>query len=162
MHMNTTEIAEAGRRLVQEQLRREGIETDRAPARADHHLVIRAPAHLAGATIRVQSRSEPMPGGGTGRLALSWMLDGTFTGDLIAVADLSTSRAWIFDTEEAFERAQQHPAKGDHHLIMVTQGAGMRRSKHPAILDEHFRDALLDARAGALLDPSWAGVFRPK
>ncbi|HYW10415.1 MAG TPA: hypothetical protein VE871_00620 [Longimicrobium sp.] len=160
MHTNTRQIAEAGRLLVQDQLRLEGIETDRAPARADHHLVIRAPGHLAGTTIRVQAKSEPMPGGGTGRLALNWMLDGTFTGDLIAVADLSTSRVWIFRTEEAFKRAQQHLAKGDHHLIMVTQGAGMRRSKHPAILDEHFRDALLDARAGALMDPAWAGVFR--
>ncbi|HST63310.1 MAG TPA: hypothetical protein VLK84_31660 [Longimicrobium sp.] len=158
--MSTTQINEAGRLLVQAQLHSHGIETDRAPAGADHHLVIRAPGHLAEKTIRVQAKSEPMPGGGTGRLALSWMLRGGFAGDLIAVTDLSTCRVWIFDTEEAFERAQQHPAKGDHHLIMVTEGAGMRRSRHPAILDEHFRDALLGARAGALLDPSWAGVFR--
>ena len=158
--MNTTRIAEAGRLLVQEQLRRHGIDTDRAPDRADHHLVVRAPGRLAGTTLRVQATSRPTPGGGTGRMSLSWRLPGTFSGDLSAVADLSSSRAWLFGTGEAFRRAQQHTAKDDHHLVMVTDGAGMRRSRHPAILDEHFRDALLDARAGALLDPSRAAVLR--
>ncbi len=158
--MSTKQINKAGRLLVQKQLRSHGIETDPPLAPADHHLVIRTPERLAGTTLRVQTNREPKPAGGRGRPALAWMLPGTFTGDLIAVTDLSTSRVWIFDTEEAFKRAQQHPAKGGHHLIMVTDGAGMRPSRHPAILDEHFRDALLDARVGALLDPSWAGTFR--
>jgi hypothetical protein len=148
--MNTAQIAAAGRSLVQSRLRLQGIATDEAAPRSGYHLVIRSPAHLAGTTIRVQANAQPKPGGGTGRSALDWMIPDRYRGDMVAVADLSSSRVWIFPTAEAFARAQQHP-KDRHHLIMITDPAGFRGSKHSQILVEDFSDGLLEIRVASML-----------
>jgi hypothetical protein len=103
----------------------------------------------------VYSNREPKPAGGKGRPALAWMLDGASSADLIAVTDLSTHRVWLFRREEAFGLAQQHPASGGHHLVMVTD-PGLTRSKHKRILDTDFSELLLERRVGELLTPQGA------
>jgi hypothetical protein len=122
-----------------------------------------SPHHLEAAsaiTIEVYAKQEPRPAGGKGRLALDWMLDGYSRADVLAVADLSTHRVWLFRRTEAFGLAQQHPRSGNHHLIMVTDPA-LSRSKHLRILDTHFAGFLLERRANQLMPPSGAedGAF---
>ena len=159
--LSTIQIAAAGRLLVRYKLLLHGIETEEVIPGTGHHLVIRSPAPLAGLTIRVQTNSEPKPAGGAGRLALAWMLDGDYAGDFVAVTDLSSSRVWVFDTAEAFARAQQHPTSGGHHLIMITQASGFRGSRHSEILDEHFRNSLLEAIPAPLPHPIARRVIAP-
>jgi hypothetical protein len=145
--LSTRQISEAGKLLVHYRFLLEGIECRRAAAGDAYHLEAGG-----GATIEVYANREPKPGGGKGRPALAWMLDGKFQADFIAVADLSTHRVWLFRTSEAFSLAQQHPASGGHHLIMVTD-PGLTRSKHERILDSDFAEFLLERRAIELLRP---------
>ncbi len=145
--LSTRQISEAGKLLVQYKLQLEAVESERSTPGTKPHLV------AAGAsTIEVYSNREPKPAGGKGRPALAWMLDGGSAADLIAVTDLSTDRVWLFRRDEAFALAQQHPASGGHHLVMVTD-PGLTRSKHERILDTDFSEFLLSRRAGELLRP---------
>ena len=143
--LTTREIASTARLLVQYRLALEGagaledgqrrlVATDRSGTKR---------------TIEVYGNRAPKPAGGKGRPALAWMLDGEATTDLIAVADLSSDRAWLFGREEAYRLAQQHPQSGGHHLIMVTD-PGLTDSKHERILDSDFADHLLHRKAAEL------------
>ena len=147
--LSTRQIAEAGRLLVRYRLLLEGIETTPVETPTRYHLATRV-AQDEATTIAVYANRAPKPAGGTGRAALAWMLDGTSEADLVAVADLSTNRVWIFRTTEAIEVAQQHPPSGEHHLIMVTD-PGLTGSKHDRILDTDFSEFLLERRAAELL-----------
>src|SRR4051794_30143525 len=95
------EISTAGKLLVQYKLALEGIETT---AEGSHVTT------KAGASIGVYSNQKPKPAGGNGRPALAWMLNSSTERDFIALTDLSTTRVWLFRTDEAFTLAQQHPA----------------------------------------------------
>jgi hypothetical protein len=145
VELSTRQISEAGKLLVQYRLQLEGVESERNAPGSKPHLVA-----AGSSTIEVYSNREPKPAGGKGRLALAWMLDGASAADLIAVTDLSTHRVWLFRRQEAFALAQQHPASGGHHLVMVTD-PGLTRSKHERILDTDFSEFLLERRAGELL-----------
>jgi hypothetical protein len=126
----------------------EGVASREAALGHKHHLEVNN-----GHTIEVYTNLRPKPAGGKGRAALDWMLDGRSTADLIAVTDLSADRVWLFRREEAFRLAQQHPASGGHHLVMVTD-PGLTRSKHERILDSDFSEFLLQRRATDLLHSS--------
>jgi hypothetical protein len=143
--LSTRQIADAGKLLVQYRLQTQGIESRHAGPGSTHHL-----EGPAGLKIDVYTNLRPKPAGGKGRPALAWMLDGRSSADLIAVTDLSTDRVWLFRREEAFAAAQQHPASGGHHLVMVTD-PGLIRSKHERILDTDFTEFLLQRRAAELM-----------
>jgi hypothetical protein len=74
-----------------------------------------------GRRIEVYANREPKPAGGKGRPALDWMLDGESSADLIAVADLSTDRVWLFRREEAFNI---HPGAAASSLGQTPSGDG--------------------------------------
>ena len=148
VRLNTREIAATARLLVQYRLSLEGIQAIIEEPGSTAHMEawkVGGPSR----TLDVYGNRGSKPAGGKGRPALAWMLDGKRRSDLIAVADLSTHRVWLFRTSEAFKLAQQHPPGGGHHLIMVTD-PGLAHSKHERILDSDFTAYLIERRAQEL------------
>jgi hypothetical protein len=150
IELSTRQISKAGKLLVQYRLQVEGIESKNVAVGNEHHLEV-----SGGHTIEVYTNLKPKPAGGKGRPALAWMLDGRSSAGLIAVTDLLTDRVWLFQRDEAFTVAQQHPASGGHHLVMVTD-PGLTTSKHERILDSDFSEFLVQRRAAELLRPQAA------
>jgi len=148
VRLNIREIAAAARLLVQYRLSLEGIQSITAEPGSTAHMEAWKDGGSS-RTVDVYGNRSPKPAGGKGRPALAWMLDGKRRSDLIAVADLSTHRVWLFRTSEAFKLAQQHPPGGGHHLIMVTD-PGLAHSKHERILDSDFTAYLIQHRAQEL------------
>jgi hypothetical protein len=150
--LTKTEISAAARLLVEYRLAREGVKVNR---QAGHHLVASSGSGTT-RTVEVYGNRGPKPAGGIGGPALAWKLNGDSPADLIAVADLSTDRVWLFGREEVYRLAQQHPASGGHHLIMVTH-RDLTRSKHERILDADFADHLLPRKVDWLFGSKTLG-----
>jgi len=114
---NTQRIGRCGELLVQYQLLCLGIESAPMTTDAGIDLVaFDARAHQA-CTIQVKTCKVPKPGGGKGKLALSWFIADDCPADVAAFVDLSTNSVWLFHMTEVPEVAQQH-ASGRYHLYM--------------------------------------------
>ncbi len=140
-------ISDSGQQLVQQRLKTLGIDADSSNPRDGYHLTVGT--QRGRETIRVHANLAPKPAGGAGRSALAWDFSGRKASDWLVVVDLSTERAWLFRTEEAFAAAQQHPKGGGHKLVMVTD-PGLAGSKHSRILDTDIHEFALERRAPEL------------
>ncbi len=145
--LSSRAVSDAGQQLVQQQLKKLGIDTAASNPREGYHLAVNT--QRGRETIRVHANLAPKLAGGRGRTELDWNFGARKAADWIAFVDLSSERAWLFRTEEAIEAAQQHPKGGGHKLVMVTD-PGLERSKHARILDTDFREFALERRAAEL------------
>ena len=59
-------------------------------------------------TIQVKTNLAPKPTGGKGSPAIDWWGDENCPAELIAFADISTRRVWLFTSQELASKAQQH------------------------------------------------------
>ena len=114
--MDTAAIGTAGELLVQYKLLKYGIDSARLTVDAGIDLVMYVPGHHEAATIQVKTKKKPVPAGGKGKPTLGWNFRDACPAEWLAVADLSTDRAWLFTMHQARELAQQHSANDQRQL----------------------------------------------
>jgi len=146
--MNRQQIGRCGELLVQYKLLLLGVESAPMTTDAGIDLIAFAAGKTKVQTIQVKTNAKPKPGGGKGRLALDWWISDECPADLAALADLSTSRVWLFRMRELASLAQQHPA-GRHHFYMYVDPRTTVRSGQRAHAWE-FDRYLLEHRAPSL------------
>lgn len=117
--LTTAQIGRCGELLLQYALLAYGVES--APMSTDSgiDLVAYSPKSGLPQTIQVKTNLKPKPSGGKGKPALDWWLPHDSPAQLIALADLSVPRIWLFKTAEIPKFAQQkNDAK--FHIYMHT------------------------------------------
>lgn len=140
----TRHIGKAGELLVQYKLIRYGIDSSTMTTDAGIDLVAYSPRNNKAYTIQVKTQEKPRPGGGKGKLAMSWDLKESSPADLIAVTDISTSSVWLFTHSEFIDLAQQHSAKGIYKLYMYVDET--IKTKKEKALKSQFANYLIDQR----------------
>lgn len=152
MRQNTQRIGRCGELLVQYKLLRLGIES--APMTTDSgiDLVAFVSATERAVTIQVKTNAAPLPGGGKGKLSLSWWLPENCPADFAVFVDLSSDCAWLFSKAEVAASAQQF-SSGRHHVYMYVDPSVRVRGTKPAMRTD-FDAYLLEVRAAALLAAS--------
>ncbi len=88
--------------------------------RSGHHLEVGREGLPTNRSVWVTTKLKPKPAGGHGPPTLNWKIRRDVTSDLVALADLSSSRVWLIENREAEATAQQHNSSY-HHVIMVLQ-----------------------------------------
>ena len=99
--------------------------------------------------VLVRTNRRPKPAGGTGPPRLAWDVPNDATADVIAFADLSTSRVWLMRREELATIAHQH-SRSAHKFVLVTQ-PGWRSAPHERIRDDQHEELPFERRASTLL-----------
>ena len=110
--VRTQIIGAAGEALVTYKLLKHEIDSARMTTDAGVDLVMYIPGHRRSATIQVKAQWEPVPAGGKGPLISAWVFDRNCPAEWLAVADLSSDKAWLFEIGQARELAQQKPESG--------------------------------------------------
>jgi hypothetical protein len=137
-------IGKAGELLVQYKMMRHGIDTSPMTTDTGVDLVAYSPRNQRAYTIQVKTQERPAPGGGKGKLAISWDLKETCPAELIATVDLSTDSVWLFTYREFAEYAQQCSPKGVYKLYMyVDESVATKKRK---ALRSQFSDYFLEKR----------------
>ncbi|OGQ90054.1 MAG: hypothetical protein A2464_11075 [Deltaproteobacteria bacterium RIFOXYC2_FULL_48_10] len=137
-------IGKAGELLVQYKLVKYGIDSSSMTTDSGIDLVAYSPRNLKAYTIQVKTQEKPTPGGGKGKLAISWYLKEHCPADLIAVIDLSSDSVWLFTYIEFVELAQQYSANGVYHLYMYVDESV--KTKKAVALKRQFSKYLLEER----------------
>lgn len=137
-------IGRAGELLVQYKLIKYGIDSSAMTTDSGIDLVAYSPKNMKAYTIQVKTQEKPSPGGGKGKLAISWDLKDNSPADLIAVAELSTDTVWLFTLSEFVELAQQHSSKGNYKLYMYVDECV--KTKKVVALKSQFSKYLLEER----------------
>jgi len=116
--LTTQQIGKCGELLVQYHLLQNGVES--APMTTDSgiDLVAYSSKGKKALTIQVKTNLKPTPGGGRGKLSVTWWVPQNSDAELFAFVDLSKEQIWIVKNEEIESLAQQNPP-GRYHLIMV-------------------------------------------
>lgn len=127
MTLNTQQIGKLGELLVQYKLLIQGIESAHLTTDAGIDLVAYSGIGNAARTIQVKTNLKTKPAGGKGAPALDWWFPETSPADVIALADVSESRVWLFPRAVAATLAQQ-TSNGNHHLYMYTNPDSKARS----------------------------------
>jgi hypothetical protein len=140
----TRHIGKAGELLVQYKLIKDGIDSSAMTTDAGIDLVAYSSRNTRAYTIQVKTKEKPTPGGGKGKLALSWDLRESSPADLVAVADLSSNPVWLFNHSELTELAQQHSAKGIYKLYMYVDETV--KTKKEKALKSQFTNYLIEKR----------------
>jgi hypothetical protein len=144
--LTTQQIGRLGELLVQYELLRQGI--DSAPMTTDSgiDLVAYSADKKRSFTIQVKTNLAPKPGGGKGSPAIDWWIDENCPAELIAFADVSTRRVWLFTSQELASKAQQR-SSGRLHLYMYTDSEAR---SYPIHGDAQFSDFLFEHRVRTL------------
>lgn len=140
----TRHIGNAGELLVQYTLIKHGVDSSTMTTDAGIDLVAYSSRNSRAYTIQVKTQEKPMPGGGRGKLALSWDLRESSPADLVAVTDLSSNSVWLFNHSEFTELAQQHSAKGIYKLYMYVDETV--KTKKEKALRSQFAEYLIEKR----------------
>ena len=114
------QIGRCGELLVQRQLLMFGV--DSAERTTDSGIELGAYSNRTrkSSTLHVKTTLEPKMAGGKSHLALDWWIPENCPADLVALADLSTDRIWLFTMSEIPDVAQQLSANG-HHVCMYVK-----------------------------------------
>lgn len=129
--LTAQQIGRAGELLVQYRLLLAGVESAPLTTDAGVDLVAYAPGSRRAVSIQVKTNLAPKPGGGTGKAALDWWVPEDCPAELIALADLSEERVWLFTLPELRAVAQQRSTRGLHFYLYcdpTTRPRGPRRS----------------------------------
>ena len=146
---STHSISIQGRTLVAERLKALGLHVVTAAQGSRHHLVVAREASVKGRSVWVTTNLKAKPAGGGGPPALNWKIRRNVDSDLVALADLSSSRVWLMEAREAETIAQQHNSSY-HHMVMVLE-PGWTSTPHASIRDDQFEHLLLERRVSQLV-----------
>lgn len=138
--LTTQQIGKLGELLVQYKLLQHGIESAHLTTDAGIDLVAYSSKAKDAKTIQVKANLEPKPAGGKGSLALDWWFPQSSPADLIALADISTNRVWLFSYTDGSKLAQQ-TSSGRHHLYMYVDPeskAKVGKLSHAHKFDEYL------------------------
>ena len=135
MKKTTQHIGAAGELLVQYKLLKFGIDSAAMTTDSGIDLVAYSPKNKRPFTIQVKTKEKPLPGGGSGKLALAWDLRDNSPAELVAISDLSTDSVWLFTHAEYENFAQQHSAKGNLKLYMYVDES-IKTKKEMALLSQ--------------------------
>jgi hypothetical protein len=119
MALKTAQIGRCGELLVQYTLLHRGIESAQMTTDSGVDLVAYAPTGSGAITIQVKTTLKAKPSGGKGKPVLDWWLREDSPAQLVALADLSTKRVWLFTHEQVASLAQQK-SSGRFHIYMHT------------------------------------------
>lgn len=146
--LSSREVSIAGQELVTKKLLEMGAKVEVAPSGSGRNLTVGFPTgEDVGVLVRTNIR--PKPAGGSGPPALAWDVPNDVTADVIAFADLSTSRVWLMRREELATIAHQH-SRSAHKFVLVTQ-PGWRSAPHERIRDDQHEELPFERRASTLL-----------
>lgn len=120
--LTTQQIGKLGELLVQYKLLQHGVESAHLTTDAGIDLVAYSSKVKDAKKIQVKTNLAPKPAGGKGSLALDWWFPEFSPADLIALADISENRVWLFSYAMASSLAQQ-TSTGRHHLYMYIDPA---------------------------------------
>ena len=126
----TAQIGASGELLVQYRLLKHGIESARMTTDAGVDLVVYDSRLGRARTVQVKTCGQPKPAGGKGRPALDWWLSKTCPAELIALCDLSTDGAWIFDRGQFEHHKQQETDRSYHFCMYIEPDYVARVGKH--------------------------------
>jgi hypothetical protein len=131
--VRTQIIGAAGEALVTYKLLKHEIDSARMTTDAGVDLVMYIPGHRRSATIQVKAQIS------------AWVFDRDCPAEWLAVADLSSDKAWLFEIEQARELAQQKPESGKWRIYWYpddsTVGGNPRRESDMAAYEV---DTVLD------------------
>ncbi|HVO76997.1 MAG TPA: hypothetical protein VMT60_03345 [Candidatus Bathyarchaeia archaeon] len=136
-------IGFSGKHFVQSMLMREGLPTAAGEGGID--LVVNLKKPRREFSIFVVSNLQPKRAGGKGKEALDWWIPLSTTADIIACADLSTLRVWLFERDELPKFAQQKTSS-KYHLYMYTDKAVALRGKKSMKFDYEYEPFKLENR----------------
>lgn len=150
MKLETQQIGKAGELLVQYKLLLSGIES--APMTTDSgiDLVAYSVKSKKAKTIQVKAQLKPTPGGGKGKLSVSWWVPQDTPAELFAFVDLSGNRVWLMTYKELDNLAQQKP-KGRFHLCMYIDPSLKPRKMDRLVFDYEFEKYILENRVGKVI-----------
>lgn len=143
--VRTQIIGAAGEALVTYKLLKHEIDSARMTTDAGVDLVMYVPGVNVAATIQVKAMSEPVPAGGKGPLSFGWVFSSAYEADWLALVDVSSDRAWLFEMEQARELAQQKPESGNWRIYWYPDDAVVKGSpRRESDMNKYRIDAVLD------------------
>ncbi len=138
MKISAVQIGRCGELLVQRQLLVFGVDSAELTTDTGIDLVAYSNRTRKSSTIQVKTNLEPKMAGGKSHLALDWWIPENCPANLVALADLSTDRIWLFTMSEIPDVAQQLSANG-HHVCMYVKYLPKDHAKtRPAIEFEKY------------------------
>ena len=141
---STQQIGKLGELLVQYKLLTFAVDSSPMTTDSGIDLVAYGRPSVGAKTIQVKTNLQPKPGGGKGKQGLDWWIPVDSPAQLLALADVSASRVWLFTMAELAAHAQQE-SSGRFHLYMYTDESVRTRSQKLAKVSE-FEPFLLESR----------------
>jgi hypothetical protein len=141
---STQQIGKLGELMVQYKLLTFAVDSAHLTTDSGIDLVAYGKPSVGAKTIQVKTNLRPKPGGGKGKQGLDWWVPVDSPADLVALADVSTSRVWLFTMAELAAHAQQESG-GRLHLYMYTDESVRTRSAKLVKASE-FESFLLEQR----------------
>lgn len=146
--LSNAQIGRSGELLVQYHLLKRGIESAPMTTDAGIDLVAYFPKIARPITIQVKTNLQPTPGGGRGKMVLSWWVSETSPAEWVALVDLETQSIWLISHSELSVIAQQK-ASGRLHLYFYTDPDAEPRLSNRLARD--FDQLLFDRQIEKLL-----------
>ena len=145
----SAQIGRCGELLVQQVLLLHGVES--APMSTDSGIDLVAYSSKTGVphTIQVKTNLKAKPGGGKGKLALDWWIPEDSPAQLVALAELSTSRVWLFRHPEIVKFAQQKSNRR-LHFYMYTDITARTRLSGRLVHTPEFESYRIENRVNSL------------